>query len=69
MPPDNPESVRGAKEWLTQRMGRPYRPTLDQEPFARVLDIELARAAPSFDKFYRELSRLLGAALAELEDR
>jgi Domain of unknown function (DUF4276) len=59
-PPD-PESIRGAKEWLTQRMvgTRSYSPTLDQPALARQFDLTMARRADSFDKFHRETARLL----------
>ena len=57
-PPD-PESIRGAKEWLSTKMNGTYRPTVDQTAFAAQFDLAQARAAPSFDKCYRELTRLL----------
>ena len=60
-PPTNPEAVRGAKEWLASRMmGRHmYTETLDQPAFAARLDLGLARQADSFDKCYREITRLV----------
>ena len=61
--PTEPEKVRGAKEWLSQRMTRPYRETTDQELLAKRIDLTLARRARSFDKFYRESARLCGEAL------
>lgn len=59
--PLDPESIRGAKEWLTQRMfgTRSYSPTLDQPALARQFDLAMARRAESFDKFHRETARLL----------
>jgi hypothetical protein len=60
--PDRPEDVRGAKEWLTRRMTRPYSPPLDQPALASVFDLEQARRAPSFDKLYREIGRLIRQA-------
>ena len=59
--PDNPEAIRGAKEWLSQRMeaGRTYRETQDQPALAALFDIEQARRADSFDKCYRDIARLL----------
>jgi hypothetical protein len=57
--PPNPESIRGAKEWLSDRMSRrPYRETTDQEPLAKRFDLDAARRARSFGKFYREVIRL-----------
>lgn len=60
-PPDNPESIRGAKEWLRRRMqiGKTYSETTDQPALAALFDIEQARQADSFDKCYRDIVRLL----------
>lgn len=61
--PDDPESIRDAKGWLTDHRvdGHPYKPTVDQRLLASAFDIDLARkAAPSFDKFCREVESLLG---------
>lgn len=59
-PPD-PEAIRGAKEWLSQRMesGRTYSETLDQPALAACFDFDMARRADSFDKCYRDIVRLL----------
>lgn len=39
---------------------RDYRETVDQAAFASQMDLQLARRrSPSFDKFYREVTRLL----------
>ena len=59
--PDNPEEIRGAKEWLRQRMqnGRTYRPKRDQPALTARFDMEQARQTDSFDKCYREIVRLL----------
>jgi len=64
--PEDPESIRGAKEWLTRQMhfGRAYSPTADQAALAASLDLQSARRAPSFDKFYREVLRLFRDASA-----
>ena len=61
IPPNDPEAIRGAKEWLRQRMqsGRTYRETRDQPALAALFDIEQARRADSFDKCYRDIARLL----------
>lgn len=61
-PPDDPEGVRDAKGWIKQRRtdGRAYGPTVDQPALTAVFDMGLARAgAPSFDKLWREVARLL----------
>lgn len=59
-PPIQPESVRGAKEWLKQRVRTgAYSPNLDQASLTAAFDLDAARVAPSFDKCYREVIRLL----------
>ena len=60
-PPNNPEAIRGAKEWLSQRREGPgtYRPTVDQPGLTDRFDFDQARHADSFDKCYRDIARLL----------
>ena len=60
-PPTEPESIRGAKEWLGKHMPRerPYSPTTDQAALTTVFDLEAARSAPSFDKLWRDVVSLL----------
>ncbi len=61
-PPRDPESVQGAKEWLTFRM-RPdqsYSPTRHQSAYSDLMDLPEARRARSFRKLEKELGRLLG---------
>lgn len=61
-PPSEPESIRGAKEWLSRRMprGSTYQETAHQPSFATLFDLDAARtAAPSFDKFCRDVQFLL----------
>lgn len=61
-PPPNPESIRGAKEWLSDRMpaGSTYQPPAHQPSFVQRFDLDAARhAAPSFDKLCREVVRFL----------
>jgi hypothetical protein len=57
----DPEGIRGAKEWLSDRMprNRPYKPTIDQPALTSIFDMQAARRADSFDKCYREIVRLL----------
>jgi len=59
--PAYPESIRGAKEWLTDKMppGRAYAETTDQPAFAAVFDMNTARRADSFDKCYRDIKNML----------
>ena len=60
--PEDPESIRGAKEWLRDRMRGPYRyrPTADQAALTARFDMALARRrSPSFDKMWRATAALL----------
>lgn len=58
-PPD-PESIRGAKEWLRGRMNGRYSPTADQAALTARFDMTLARRrSPSFDKMWRAVIVLL----------
>jgi len=57
--PLDPERIRGAKEWLRDK-GMIYSETVDQPALTQRFDLELARRADSFDKCYREISRLIG---------
>lgn len=61
----DPENPRDCKGWLThQRVdGQRYRPAVDQSALADAIDLAAARQnAPSFDKFCRDVERLLVAA-------
>lgn len=64
--PEDPEAIRGAKEWLARQMSpHRYAPAIDQAPLAARFDIAAARRrSPSFDKFCRELEGLVRAAAA-----
>jgi hypothetical protein len=58
----DPESIRGAKEWLSDRMPPhfPYSETTDQPALTALFDMALARKrSGSFDKCYREIEKLL----------
>jgi len=58
--PDNPESIRGAKEWLNFRMKTGYKSTIDQLHLLLRFDYQDARCrAPSLDKFLRDLDSLV----------
>lgn len=61
------ERHRGVKEWLGRHFegGRRYKPTVDQLPMTRMLDLDVVRAAgvPCFET----LERALGALAADLE--
>jgi hypothetical protein len=61
--PQNPEAPRDCKGLLPKARpkGQPYKETVDQAPLTSVFDLKMAREhSDSFDKFYREVSRLLG---------
>jgi hypothetical protein len=60
-PPDQPEGIRGAKEWLRERLprGQRYHETADQPALTALFDLQQARTTNSFDKCYREIERLI----------
>jgi hypothetical protein len=62
-PPDNPEAIRGAKEWLSRNMvpSRRYSETVDQVALAAKMDLTSARSCKSFDRLCREIERLVGS--------
>ncbi len=66
---EDPEAIRGAKEWLSSRMprNRPYAETIDQPALSELFDLQSARRARSFDKCYREIVRLLNKLQAKAE--
>ena len=68
-PPNNPEAIHGAKEWLSARMkgDRMYSPRLDQPGLTAHFNIEQARRADSFDKCYRDIVRLLDGLCKSVE--
>jgi len=59
--PAEPEGIRGAKEWLSDKMpqGRSYAETTDQPAFTAIFDMNMARRADSFDKCYRAIKTML----------
>ena len=58
--PEDPESIRSAKEWLRSRMRGSYRPTADQAALTARFDMALARRrSPSFDRMWRATAALL----------
>ena len=64
--PVNPEAVSDAKGWLGKRMpsGQRYRETLHQPKLTARFDLDAARAAPSFDKLWRDVTALLETAVS-----
>lgn len=59
--PQHPEEIRGAKEWLSDKMPRGvcYSETSDQAALTKEFDMVAARRADSFDKCYREIHKML----------
>ncbi len=59
--PADPESIRGAKEWLSRQMptGVRYSETTDQAALTAAFDMQAARRVDSFDKCYREIFKML----------
>lgn len=59
-PPPNPESVRGAKEWLRSRQRNgTYSETIDQPALAQLFDLnEARRGSPSFRRFEQRVLEL-----------
>jgi len=60
-PPPDPENVRDAKGWLSNKKGpgQRYSETSDQAALTELFDMASARRADSFDKCYREISAML----------
>ena len=67
----NPEEIRGAKEWLSERMprARPYAETTDQPALTELFEMAAARRADSVYKCYLEIVGLLHALRGEGSDR
>lgn len=68
-PPPNPDAIRDAKGWLTDRAaGRNrYRERTDQAALTACFDMAAARAnSPSFARAYAEIARLLRELVASL---
>lgn len=63
--PRVPEAIRGAKGWLSERMGPEahYSETIDQPALTAAFDMTQAQTANSFDKCDREIRRLIAAVL------
>jgi hypothetical protein len=65
--PADPESIRGAKEWLSRHMpsNQPYAETTDQPALTAVFDMNTARRADSFNKCYREIALIVRRLIDE----
>lgn len=53
--PENFEQIRGAKEWLSQRMSLNYSPIHHQAAFTMKFDLSMARKSASFDRLIKKL--------------
>jgi len=62
--PDDPEAIRGAKEWLTRQMkpGHRYVETRHQAAYSAVIDLAQALTVRSFQKLAAELRRIIERA-------
>lgn len=56
--PANPEAIRGAKEWLGERMSEPYDPITHQVKFVARLDLGDAARNPSFARLVSKIVAL-----------
>ena len=65
---EDPESIRGAKSWLSKRMprGSPYAETIHQASLTEAFDLDEARRSPSFDKCCRSLEWLLTKSIVSI---
>lgn len=68
--PEHPEDIRGAKEWLRNKLprGAAYSATVDQPALAARMDLLQARSALSFDKLWRDVEQLLAVLKSRQEN-
>ena len=62
--PEDLESIRGAKGWLSRQMPdrMVYKPTQDQEPLTHLIDLDLAeKRSRSFERFCHAVGELVAA--------
>ena len=57
-PPKEPDKLKNPKAWLSERMPRGYRETLDQPAFSQTMDLGAAAKSRSFRKLMKEVARL-----------
>ena len=63
-PPDQPETIRGAKDYLVREMlipGETYSETIDQAAFTAIMNFQEAETCRSFRKICKDLAVVLGA--------
>jgi len=61
-PPDEPELIRDAKGFMERKLllpGAKYSETVDQVSLTAAMSFIEARSCPSFDKLYRDMTRML----------
>lgn len=58
--PAHPESIRGAKQWLSQQMGAPYNESEHQPRMTAAFAFEQASRVPSFGRALGKLRQMLG---------
>lgn len=68
IPPEHPEEITGAKEWIEAHMqGQKYIETKHQPRMTSLFDFDLARQrSASFDKFYREMENLFARIIQSI---
>jgi hypothetical protein len=54
-PPEDPEAIRGAKEWLGHQMSQSYDPIIHQAAFTARFDLHKAKSIPSFARFVSKI--------------
>jgi len=59
--PSEPEAIRDAKGWLSERMTYPYDPVVHQVEFTRAFDLEAARENKSFQRLRDRVDALFEA--------
>ncbi len=57
--PADPERIRDAKGWFSQRMPQPYDPIIHQIDFTRVFDLEQARTNDSFRRLHAHVQQVV----------
>jgi Domain of unknown function (DUF4276) len=57
--PTDPESIRDAKGWLSERMPHRYDPIVHQLDFTRAFDLGQAKTVDSFRRLYDQIQNML----------
>jgi hypothetical protein len=59
VPPASPESIRGAKEWLSLKMAQSYDPVIHQAAFTATFSLDAARSVRSFARLADRVTALV----------